>query len=130
MKKLEAIIAPCSLDSVRESLAACGVEGLSVCEVLRAGCEAAQVQQYRGTAYEVDFHPKLKLEIVVCDEDVRATAYAIVDSAHMERAGGGYVTISHVEDAIRIRTGEHGPVAVRGPVDVDSLVETRWAAQG
>jgi nitrogen regulatory protein P-II 1 len=128
MKKVEATIAPYTLDTVRESLVARGVDGLSVCEVREGGYEAVRVDYYRGTAYEVDLHPKIKLEIVVCDEDAAATAYAIIDAARTGRAGGGYVTISPVEDAVRIRTGEHGPAAIRRPVD--SLVETRWAAHG
>jgi len=128
MKKVEATIAPYALDTVRESLVACGVEGLSVCEVRERSHEAVRRDYYRGTAYEVDLHPKIKLEIVVCDEDAEATAHAIVDAARTGRAGGGYVTISPVEDAIRIRTNEHGPAAIRGRVD--SFVETRWAAQG
>lgn len=128
MKKVEATIAPYTLDTVRESLVALGVEGLSVSEVRERSPESVRVDYYRGTAYEVDLHPKIKLEIVVCDEDAAATAYAIIDAARTGRAGGGYVTISRVEDAIRIRTSEHGPAAIRGRVD--SLVATRWAAQG
>ena len=127
MKRVEAVIAPYTLDAVRDSLVARGVEGLSVCEVREGGFEAVRMHRYRWTAYEVALHPKLKLELVVCDEDAMATAYAIVGAARTGRASGGYVTISPVEDAIRIRTGEHGPATIHGPVA--SLVETRWAAQ-
>jgi len=123
MKKLEAIIAPYMLDPVRESLLSRGVQGLSVSEVREGGDEPVRMNYYRGTAYEVALHPKIKLEIVVSDEDAMAIALAIVEATRTARAGGS-VTISAVEDAIRIRTGEHGPAAIDGRVNPS--IETQW----
>jgi nitrogen regulatory protein P-II 1 len=128
MKKVEAIISPHKLEDVRDSLLARGIEGLSVSEVCGTGHEPVRVSYYRGTQYEIDFHPKVKLETVVCDEDAMPTAYAIVDAARTGRVGDGKVTIAAVEDVVRIRTGEHGPAAIR--THVEPVVERRWAAQG
>ena len=128
MKKVEAIILPHKLEDVRDSLLAHGVEGLSASEVRGSGHEPEQISYYRGTPCDIDLHPKVKLEIVVCDEDAMQTAYAIVDAARTGRVGDGKVTIVAVEDVIRIRTSEHGPAAIRN--NVEPVVEKRWAAQG
>jgi nitrogen regulatory protein P-II 1 len=109
MKKVEAIITPSRVEAVRESLVARGIQALSLTEVHGAGHEAAVRGSYRGTRYDIDFHPKLKLEIVVRDEDALPIAYTIVDAARSGQVGDGKVLIAHVEDAVRIRTGErHG----------------------
>jgi nitrogen regulatory protein PII len=128
MKKVEAIIAPYKLEDVRDSLLARGIEGLSVSEVRGTGHEPVQASYYRGTPYVIDFHPKVKLETVVCDEDAMPTAYAIVEAARTGRMGDGKVTIAAVEDVVRIQTGEHGPAAIR--TNVEPVVEKRRAAQG
>jgi len=127
MKKVEAIIPPHKLEAVRDSLLARGVEGLSVSEVRGTGHEPVQVGYYRGTPYDIDFHPKVKLETVVCDEDAVPTAYAIIDAARTGRVGDGKATIAAVEDVVRIRTGEHGRAAIRSYTE--PVVEKRWAAQ-
>jgi len=127
MKKVEAIIAPSKLDAVRDSLVAQGVGGLSVSEVVGHGHEPHHVSRYRGTPYVVDLHPKVKLEIVVRDEDAIPIAYAIVDAARTGRVGDGKVMIVPVDDAVRVRTGEHGLRAIH--THVEPPVEKRWAAQ-
>jgi nitrogen regulatory protein P-II 1 len=128
MKKVEAIITPHKLEDVRDSLLALGIEGLSVSEVCGTGHESTRVSYYRGTPYEIDFHPKVKLETVVCDEDAMPTAYAIMDAARTGRVGDGKVTIAAVADVVRIRTGEHGPAAIR--THVEPVVERQWATHG
>ena len=128
MKKVEAIIAPSELDAVRDSLIAHGVQGMSLSNVADYNGEPYRVGRYRGTSYTVDLHPKIKLEIVVCDDDALPTAYAIVDAARTGRLADGTLTIVPIEDAIRVRTGEHGPAAIHDRVVPP--VETRWAANG
>ena len=128
MKKVEAIIAPSKLDAVRDSLLARGISGLSVSEVLGHGHEPGRVAYYRGSPYDIDFHPKLKLEIVVRDEDAIPTAYVISDAARTGRVGDGKIMILTVEDAVRVRTGEHGVAAIHD--HVEPPVERRRAAAG
>jgi nitrogen regulatory protein PII len=132
MKKVEAIITPSRLETVRESLVARGVQALSVTEVHGAGHEAKLAGCYRGTRYDIDLHPKVKLEIVVRDEDAMPIAYAIVAAARTGRVGDGKVVIVHVEHAVRIRTGERGPAAVHDQLGAgaDAPVDPRWAALG
>jgi nitrogen regulatory protein P-II 1 len=128
MKKVEAIITPSRREVVRESLVARGVQALSLTEVHGAGHEAPLRGSYRGTRYDVGFHPKLKLEIVVRDEDALPIAYAIVDAARRGKVGDGKVLIAHVEDAVRIRTGERGTRAVHD--ELERGAEPRLAALG
>src|SRR5262249_28050901 len=128
MKKVEAIIAPSELDAVRDSLIAHGVQGFSLSKVADYNGDPYRVGRYRGTSYTVDLHPKIKLEIVVCDEDALPTAYAIVDAARTGRPADETLTIVPVEDAMRVRTGEHGPDAIHDPVGPPA--EIRWAANG
>ena len=128
MKKVEAVIAPSELDAVRDALVAHGVQGLSISQAGSYGREPYRVARYRGTPYTVDLHPKIKLEVVVCDEDAMPTAYAIVDAARTGRVDDGTLMILPIDDAIRVRTGEHGPAAIHD--HVEPQVEMRWAAQG
>jgi nitrogen regulatory protein P-II 1 len=128
MKKVEAIIAPSKLDAVRDSLMGRGVNGLSVSEVGGCGHEPGRMAYYRGSPYHIDFHPKLKLEIVVRDEDAIPTAYVISDAARTGGVGDGKIMILTVEDAVRVRTGEHGLAAIYDRVEPP--VERRWAAVG
>jgi nitrogen regulatory protein P-II 1 len=129
MKKVEAIIAPSKLDAVRDSLLSRGISGLSVSEVLGHGHEPGRVAYYRGSPYDIDFHPKLKVEIVVRDEDAIPTAYVVSDAARTGRVGDGKIMILAVEDAVRVRTGEHGLAAIFDH-EVEPPVERRWAAVG
>jgi len=112
MKKIEAIIKPFKLEEVKEALAEVGVQGMTVTEVKGFGRQKGHTEIYRGSEYTVDFLPKVKLEIIVDDEDAATVAEAIVKSANTGKIGDGKVFISPVENAIRIRTGETGSDAV------------------
>ena len=112
MKKIEAIIKPFKLEEVKEALAEVGVQGMTVTEVKGFGRQKGHTEIYRGSEYTVDFLPKVKLEIIVDDEDSGTVAEAIVKSANTGKIGDGKVFISPVEEAIRIRTGETGNDAV------------------
>ncbi len=112
MKKVEAIIKPFKLEEVKEALAEVGVQGMTVTEVKGFGRQKGHTEIYRGSEYTVDFLPKVKIEIVVNDEEASPVAEAIVKSANTAKIGDGKVFISPVEEAIRIRTGETGGEAV------------------
>ena len=112
MKKIEAIIKPFKLEEVKEALAEVGVQGMTVTEVKGFGRQKGHTEIYRGSEYTVDFLPKVKLEIIVDDEDASSVAEAIVKSANTGKISNGKVFISPVEEAIRIRTGETGNDAV------------------
>ncbi len=106
MKKIEAIIKPFKLDEVKEALQENGVQGLSVVEVKGFGRQKGHTELYRGAEYVVDFLPKLKLELVVADDQVDGALEAIQESARTDKIGDGKIFVSTVEQAIRIRTGE------------------------
>lgn len=112
MKKLEAIIKPFKLDDVREALSDIGVMGLTVTEVKGFGRQKGHTELYRGAEYVVDFLPKMKLEIVLPDEQVDPCIEAITKAAHTGRIGDGKIFVSPVEHVVRIRTGEEGEAAV------------------
>jgi nitrogen regulatory protein PII len=112
MKKVEAIIKPFKLDEVKEALSGIGVEGLTVTEVKGFGRQKGHTELYRGAEYVVDFLPKIKLEIVVGDEQVDGVIEAIVGAANTGKIGDGKIFVLPLEEAIRIRTGERGVDAV------------------
>ena len=112
MKKIEAIIKPFKLDEVKEALQEVGVQGLSVIEVKGFGRQKGHTELYRGAEYVVDFLPKVKIEVVLDDDQVDAAIEAIVDVAKTEKIGDGKIFVSSVEQAIRIRTGESGSDAL------------------
>jgi nitrogen regulatory protein P-II 1 len=112
VKKLEAIIKPFKLDEVKEALQDIGVQGLSVIEVKGFGRQKGHTELYRGAEYVVDFLPKVKIEVVLDDDQVDAAIEAIVDAAKTEKIGDGKIFVSPVEQAIRIRTGESGSDAL------------------
>jgi len=112
MKKIEAIIREERLDAVRDALGACGTCGLTVSEVSGRGRQGGLTLRWRAGQYQVDLLPKLKLELVVADEDVPRTVNAIVASARTGEIGDGKIFILPVEDAVRVRTGEEGILAV------------------
>ena len=112
MKKIEAIIKPFKLDEVKEALQEVGVQGLSVIEVKGFGRQKGHTELYRGAEYVVDFLPKVKIEVVLDDDQVDAAITAIVDAAKTEKIGDGKTFVSTVEQAIRIRTGESGSDAL------------------
>ncbi len=112
MKRIEAIIKPFKLDEVREALAEVGIGGMTVLEVKGFGRTGGKREVYRGSAYVVDFVPKVMLQIVVPDEQVDDVVQAIEQTARTGRIGDGKIFVLPVEDAIRIRTGEHGDDAI------------------
>ena len=112
MKKIDAIIKPFKLEDVKEALATIGVEGLTVTEVKGFGRQKGHTEIYRGSEYTVDFLPKIKLEIVLEEDQVDAAVEAIVNSAKTDKIGDGKVFISSIDSVIRIRTGETGPEAI------------------
>jgi len=108
MKKIEAFIKPFKLDEVKEALMELGIGGLSVVEVKGFGRQKGHTELYRGSEYQVDFLPKLKIELVAADNDVERIVETISASARTGQVGDGKIFISPVEDAVRIRTGESG----------------------
>ena len=112
MKKIEAIIKPFKMEDVKESLAEIGVEGMTVTEVKGFGRQKGHTEIYRGSEYTVDFLPKVKLEIVLGDDRVQRAVDAIVKSAKTGKIGDGKVFVLPIEQAIRIRTDEHGDSAI------------------
>ena len=112
MKKIEAIIKPFKLEEVKDALSEIGVEGMTVTEVKGFGRQKGHTEIYRGSEYTVDFLPKIKLEIVLPDGLTDQAVAAIVNSAKTGKIGDGKVFISNVDEAIRIRTSEHGDKAV------------------
>ncbi|WP_147125384.1 P-II family nitrogen regulator [Shimia ponticola] len=112
MKKIEAIIKPFKLDEVKEALQDVGVQGLSVIEVKGFGRQKGHTELYRGAEYIVDFLPKVKIEVVLADDQVDGAIEAIVDAAKTDKIGDGKIFVSTVEAALRIRTGETGEDAL------------------
>jgi nitrogen regulatory protein P-II 1 len=112
VKKVEAIIKPFKLEEVKEVLSGNGIKGLTVSEVKGFGRQKGHKELYRGAEYEIEFLPKVKLEIVVPDKDVDIVIDTIVSSARTGRLGDGKVFVTPVEQVIRIRTGEHGENAI------------------
>ena len=112
MKKVEAIIKPFKLDDVRTELSRIGVNGMTVYDIQGYGNQRGHTELYRGAEYEVAFLPKVKLELVVADEILDQVVQAIQDKSRTGTTGDGKVFIFHVEESIRIRTGERGKRAV------------------
>ena len=112
MKKVEAIIKPFKLDEVKEALQEIGVQGLSVLEVKGFGRQKGHTELYRGAEYVVDFLPKVKIEVVLPDDQVERAIEAITDAAKTDKIGDGKIFVSTVDQAIRIRTGESGEDAL------------------
>src|SRR3954466_9607158 len=108
MKKVEAIIKPFKLDEVKDALSEVGIQGMTVTEVKGFGRTGGKKEVYRGSAYVVDFVPKVKVEIVVTHDIVRDVVEAITAVARTGRIGDGKIFVTPVEEAIRIRTGERG----------------------
>ncbi|WP_345993372.1 P-II family nitrogen regulator [Sulfurimonas sp. HSL-1716] len=106
MKKIEAVIKPFKLEDVKDALAEIGVTGMTVSEVKGYGRQKGHSELYRGAEYVVDFLPKVKMEMVVADEQVDAVSNAIIDAARTGKIGDGKIFISEVDKIVRIRTGE------------------------
>jgi nitrogen regulatory protein P-II 1 len=112
MKKVEAIIKPFKLDEVKDALAEVGIQGMTVTEVKGFGRTGGKKEVYRGSAYVVDFVPKVKVEIVVPDGMVWDVINAVERAAKTGRIGDGKIFVTPVEEAVRIRTGERGEDAI------------------
>jgi nitrogen regulatory protein P-II 1 len=112
MKKIEAIIKPFKLDEVKEALQEVGLQGITVTEAKGFGRQKGHTELYRGAEYVVDFLPKVKVEVVLQEEQLDKAVEAIQKAAQTGRIGDGKIFISNIEDAIRIRTGERGADAV------------------
>jgi nitrogen regulatory protein P-II 1 len=112
VKKVEAIIKPFKLDEVKEALQEVGIQGLSVLEAKGFGRQKGHTELYRGAEYVVDFLPKVKIEVVIADDQLDSVIEAIVGAAKTGKIGDGKIFVSNVEQAIRIRTSEEGPDAL------------------
>lgn len=112
MKKIEAIIKPFKMDDIREALAEIDINGMTVSEVKGFGRQKGHTELYRGAEYMVDFLPKVKIELVVKDEDVERCIEAIMGTAQTGKIGDGKIFVTPVERVIRIRTGEEDDEAV------------------
>ena len=112
MKKIEAIIKPFKLDEVKEALQDLGVQGMTVIEAKGYGRQKGHTELYRGAEYVIDFLPKIKIEVVVADDQLQPALDAIVAAARTGRIGDGKIFVSEILDVLRIRTGETGAMAV------------------
>lgn len=112
MKKIEAVIRPEKLDSVRQALEKVDCGGLMISEIEGHGKQKGVVQQWRGEKYRMELLPKMKIDVVVNDKDVDSIIKTIIKAAKTGEVGDGKIFISDIQDAIRIRTGEKGETAV------------------
>ncbi len=112
MKLVTAIIKPFKFDEVREALSEVGVEGLTISEVRGFGRQKGHTELYRGAEYQVDFLPKIKLEVAITDDQVERVIEAIIQSARAGKIGDGKIFVTNIEEIVRIRTGETGPAAI------------------
>jgi nitrogen regulatory protein PII len=112
MKKIEAIVKPFKLEEVKDALSGVGVTGMTVTEVKGFGRQKGHTEIYRGSEYTVDFLPKLKIEIVLEDNETESVVEAIIKAAKTGKIGDGKVFVSPIEEAIRIRTEEKGANAI------------------
>jgi len=112
MKKVEAIIKPFKLDEVKDALHEIGLQGITVIEAQGFGRQRGHTELYRGAEYVVDFLPKVKIEIVLEENQVERAVEAIQQTAQTGRIGDGKIFITSVEDVVRIRTGERGTDAI------------------
>jgi nitrogen regulatory protein P-II 1 len=112
MTKIEAVIQPSKLDSVKEALGEIGIQGMTVIEVRGHGRQKGHTEIYRGREYTVDLLPKIKLEVVIADELVEKAVQAITESSRTGQIGDGKVFLSRIDEAIRIRNNERGAAAL------------------
>jgi len=112
MKLVTAVIKPFKLDDVKDSLAAAGIQGMTVSEVQGFGRQGGHSETYRGTEYRVLFTPKTRIEVLVDDELVDAAVEAVISGARTDKIGDGKVWVTQVETVARIRTGELGGDAI------------------
>jgi nitrogen regulatory protein P-II 1 len=113
MKKIEAIIRPHKLEDIREGLLESGVQGMTVSEVQGFGRQKGHAETYRGAEYKIEFLPKIKLEVVVSNEQLQTVVNIIVTKGQTGKVGDGKIFISTIDEAIRIRTNESGDSVVK-----------------
>ncbi len=113
MKKLEVIIKPFKLEDVKAALSEIDISGMTITEVKGFGQQKGHTELYRGAEYQIDFVPKVKIDIVLDDDRVDEAVEAIIASAQTGKIGDGKIFISPVSESIRIRTGERGELAVK-----------------
>src|SRR5258708_1143480 len=121
MKKIEAIIKPFKLDEVKEALQELGLQGMTVVEAKGFGRQKGQTELYRGAEYVVDFLPKIKIEVVVDDDQLAAAVEAVQNAARTGRIGDGKIFVSDIIEVVRIRTGETG----RNAIYIDAILTKR-----
>ena len=112
MKKIEAVIRHFKLEEVKDALMEAGVQGMTVTEVRGFGRQKGQKEQYRGAEYCVDFLPKVKMEVVVAEDQVKAVVETIVRTARTGQIGDGKIFVTDLDETVRIRTGESGAEAI------------------
>lgn len=112
MKLVTAVVKPFTLDQIKEALEQVGVLGMTVTEAQGFGQQKGHSEVYRGAEYAVDFVPKLKIEVVVADDYLEEVIQAIVEAARTGKVGDGKLWVVHVDDLVRVRTGERGEVAL------------------
>ena len=112
MKRVDAVIRPSQLESVKQRITSLGVTGLTVSEVRGFGRQKGHTETYRGAEYNVDVRPKIKLELVVPDDQLERIVNTIVDSARSGKIGDGKIFISSIDNAVRIRNGDLGDSAL------------------
>ena len=121
-KKIEAIIREEALQDVKDALREIGIVGMNVCEVHGHGREGGVTLSWRGTAYQMDLLPKMRLSIVLSDHNVERTIETIINAARTGQEGDGIIFVYPVEDVIRIRTDERGRGALQYKQDIDQMV--------
>jgi len=112
MKKIEAIVKPFKLEEIKDALGSIGIEGMTVSEVKGFGRQKGHTEIYRGSEYTVDCLPKIKIEIVLPDEQAEEAVAIIVKTARTGKIGDGKVFVSTIDEAVRIRTDEKGELAI------------------
>lgn len=112
MKMITAIIKPFKLDDVRQALGEIGIQGMTIEEVKGFGRQKGHTELYRGAEYVIDFLPKIKMQIAVRDDQVEQAVDAIVQAANTGKIGDGKIFVTHIEQVVRIRTGETGSEAL------------------
>jgi len=112
VKKIEAVIKPFKLEDVKDALTEAGITGMTVSDVKGYGRQQGHSELYRGAEYVVDFLPKIKLELIVAEEDVDSTIAVITEAAKTGKIGDGKIFVSPIEKIVRIRTGEEDEDAI------------------
>ncbi len=112
MKKIEAIVRPHLLDAVKNSLQEIDVKGMTISEVQGYGRQRGHTETYRGAEYQIDFIPKLKIEVIIPDDIEDMVVHAVMKAAQTGKFGDGKIFITTIDDVIRIRTGERGEAAL------------------